>query len=439
MKKKKWLFIGIGIILLVGLGVSFYSYHNYLKEQDKIKKQLKLEEDTTLKYQYFAKNETSEESDKISLYFNKIIDEENKDKNININTFVSNNINLDNLIYDDVIKNIDNEINNYNTDIFNNFNEQELNKLINSSVDKDTVINIYKNNDYIKNIENYKEKRNDYIKSLNEFKSYIEFLKGNKDKYTLKNKIFIYKNDDVKKRLEEFKNKYNLDFEIKKEEIVEVKEETSGVPILCYHGVLDVPWGQASLFVKVNEFEAQMKYLSENGYTTIFASDIKNANKYKKPIVITFDDGYRDVYTNAFPILKKYNLKANVYMISGWINGDVYMTEEMTKEMANSPLIEIGSHTVNHKALATLSDSEIETELKDSKSTLEKMVNKNIDVIAYPTGSYDSRVLNIAEKYYKYGLSTNRGKENPNNLNTYKLNRIYVYRSYNLNQFINAF
>ena len=47
--------------------------------------------------------------------------------------------------------------------------------------------------------------------------------------------------------------------------------------------------------------------------------------------------------------------------------------------------------------------------------------------------------LNIAEKYYKYGLSTNRGKENPNNLNTYKLNRIYVYRSYNLNQFINAF
>lgn len=202
---------------------------------------------------------------------------------------------------------------------------------------------------------------------------------------------------------------------------------------------MDVPWGQASLFVKVNEFEAQMKYLSENGYTTIFASDIKNANKYKKPIVITFDDGYKDVYTNAFPILKKYNLKANVYMISGWINGDVYMTEEMTKEMANSPLIEIGSHTVNHKALATLSDSEIETELKDSKSTLEKMVNKNIDVIAYPTGSYDSRVLNIAEKYYKYGLSTNRGKENPNNLNTYKLNRIYVYRSYNLNQFINAF
>ena len=82
MKKKKWLFIGIGIILLIGLGVSFYSYHNYLKEQDRIKKQLKLEEDTTLKYQYFAKNETSEESDKISLYFNKIIDEENKDKNI---------------------------------------------------------------------------------------------------------------------------------------------------------------------------------------------------------------------------------------------------------------------------------------------------------------------------------------------------------------------
>lgn len=219
----------------------------------------------------------------------------------------------------------------------------------------------------------------------------------------------------------------------------EPTKTVTAVPILCYHGVLDKPWGIQELFVKVDEFEAQMKYLSENGYTPIFVSEIANANNYTKPIIITFDDGYLDVYTNAFPILKKYNIKANVYMISGWIGGDVYMTAEMTKEMANSPLIEIGSHTVDHKALATLSEENIERELSSSKKALEDLTGKKVDVIAYPAGSYDDRVINIAKKYYKYALSTVYGKENPSKLNSYALKRIYVYRKYNMEQFKNIF
>lgn len=218
-----------------------------------------------------------------------------------------------------------------------------------------------------------------------------------------------------------------------------VKNANVKVPILCYHGVLDKPWGIQELFVKVDEFEAQMKYLSEHGYTPIFVSEIANAGNYEKPIIITFDDGYLDVYTNAYPILKKYNIKANIYMISGWINGDVYMTTEMTKEMAKSPLIEVGSHTVNHKALATLSEAEIEYELSTSKKSLEEMIGKDVEVIAYPTGSYDSRVIKIAKKYYNYALSTVNGKEDPNKLNTYNLKRIYVYRKYNIDQFKKLF
>lgn len=218
-----------------------------------------------------------------------------------------------------------------------------------------------------------------------------------------------------------------------------VKNTNVKVPILCYHGVLDKPWGIQELFVKVDEFEAQMKYLSEQGYTPIFVSEIANAGNYEKPIIITFDDGYLDVYTNAYPILKKYNIKANIYLISGWINGDVYMTTEMAKEMANSPLIEVGSHTVTHKALAKLSEADIEYELSTSKKSLEEMIGKDVEVVAYPTGSYDNRVIKIAKKYYDYALSTVNGKEDPNKLNTYSLKRIYVYRKYNIDQFKKLF
>lgn len=220
--------------------------------------------------------------------------------------------------------------------------------------------------------------------------------------------------------------------------IPEIKYDVD-VPILCYHGVLDEAWGLKGLFVKVDEFEAQMKYLSENGYTTLFVSELPKANLYKKPIVLTFDDGYLDVYTNAYPILQKYNLKANLYIISSYFDG-VYMTTDMVKELSKSSLIEIGSHTITHVALSSVTDEEeLEHEIRDSKLTLEELIGKKIDVLAYPTGAYNDKVLELTKKYYKYGLSTKVGKENPEDLNTYELRRIYVDRDHTIEQFKKLF
>lgn len=220
--------------------------------------------------------------------------------------------------------------------------------------------------------------------------------------------------------------------------VPEVKYDVD-VPILCYHGVLDEAWGLKGLFVKIDEFEAQMKYLSENGYTTLFVSELPKANLYEKPIVLTFDDGYLDVYTNAYPILQKYNLKANLYIISSYFDG-VYMTTDMVKELSKSPLIEIGSHTITHVALSSITDEEeLEHEIRDSKLVLEELTEKNIDILAYPTGAYNDKVLELTRKYYKYGLSTKVGKEDPEDLNTYELRRIYVDRDHTLEQFIELF
>lgn len=212
-------------------------------------------------------------------------------------------------------------------------------------------------------------------------------------------------------------------------------EYENEVPIICYHGVLDEAWGDKSIFVKVDEFEKQMKYLSENGYTTLFISEIENANKYEKPIIITFDDGYRDVYTYGFPILKKYNIKADLYIISGYLGGEKYLTIDMVKELAQSPLIEFGSHTITHSILTKESDEELERQLSDSKKMIEELTGKRVDSIAYPTGAYNNKVMETVKKHYKYAISIKEGKENPKELNTYELKRLYMDRDYGIDKF----
>ena len=198
---------------------------------------------------------------------------------------------------------------------------------------------------------------------------------------------------------------------------------------------MDNTWGAATLFVKPSEFAKQMAYLKDNNYTPIFVSEIEDAGLYEKPIIITFDDGYSDVYNYAYPILQKYNFKSTFFVVSGFICGDLYINQDMLKEMSNSGLIEIGSHTASHPKLNTLDKERIEYELKNSKEVLESIIKKNITTIAYPSGLYNQDVLDMAQKYYDYGVSTDWGKENLININKYSLKRLYVYREYDLEQF----
>ncbi len=437
-KKKiniKKVFIALVILIAIVISAVLFIQINKQKAYDE------LVANTKKQYEFYLNNETIENSeDETKNILSNINKEKEKNNQINFESFINNSLETK-ILNEENVKNIisavDNEIQKYDLQTLNNFTKENiLNTVNNEKIDKETLGKIYEENDFIKNLDSEIQKRTEYIEKLKEFKNELTYFENNKSSYYFKNNKYICKNNESLNQLNNFSNKYNLNYQIIKEQ---KSTTSSGVPILCYHGVLDKPWGISELFVKVDEFEAQMRYLSEQGYTPIFVSEIANANKYEKPIIITFDDGYQDVYTNAFPILKKYNIKANVYMISGWICGGVYMTEEMTKEMAESPLIEIGSHTVTHKALATLSKSDIEYELSQSKKTLEEMLGKEINVLAYPTGSYDNRVIECAKKYYKYALSTIDGKENPERLNTYTLKRIYVYRKYNIEQFKRLF
>jgi len=131
-----------------------------------------------------------------------------------------------------------------------------------------------------------------------------------------------------------------------------------------------------------------------------------------KPIILTFDDGYRDFYTDAYPILLKYRAKATVYVISGFIGFKNYMTKEQIREIAQNRLVEIGSHTVHHVSLKFAPIEEVQKELIESKNELSVLTGLPVISFAYPNGSYDDKAVNaVKEVGFKTAVATKPGVE----------------------------
>lgn len=161
-----------------------------------------------------------------------------------------------------------------------------------------------------------------------------------------------------------------------------------------YHAVSDMTNENESLFVSPIEFEKQIAWLADAGFTSVFADEY---GKYKyKTVAVTFDDGYENVYTEAFPILKKYNFKATVFLITSPAEG--HLSDNEIREMTASGLVSFGSHTETHRDLTTLTESEIMAELSASKNKIEKLTGKAARALAYPYGAGDERVIAAAKK-----------------------------------------
>ena len=118
-------------------------------------------------------------------------------------------------------------------------------------------------------------------------------------------------------------------------------EQSVNVPVLMYHAVSDNMWGIDELFVSPSSMEEQLRYLVDNGYEPIWFSDLAELEQYEKPVILTFDDGYDDNYTELLPLLQKYNVKATVFMIADAMGMQHKMTEEQVREMADSGLVSI--------------------------------------------------------------------------------------------------
>jgi hypothetical protein len=134
------------------------------------------------------------------------------------------------------------------------------------------------------------------------------------------------------------------------------------VPVVLYHKVNVTAESGNDYQTTVAIFGKQMKYLSDNGYTTLSAQqyfDIISgtATPPEKPILLTFDDGTPDFYNNAWPVLKQYNMKAIEFIVSDWIGDNKYgMTTNQLQALANDSNIDLQNHTKSHKNLTTEMD-----------------------------------------------------------------------------------
>lgn len=193
-----------------------------------------------------------------------------------------------------------------------------------------------------------------------------------------------------------------------------------GVPILMYHYIADNPnpkdKARDSLSVSPAKFEEQMKYLSENGYTpvtldTLYGIFAKQTSVPGKPIVLTFDDGYMDFYSNAWPILRRFNFHAVSFIPTNLVGGGYYMNWNQIKEIASGGLVVFEGHTVSHAYLPSLSFSASLKQLLDSKNIIQGNTNYPVNFIAYPGGSTNGSVQAAARQTgYAGGVGTWYGK-----------------------------
>ncbi len=194
------------------------------------------------------------------------------------------------------------------------------------------------------------------------------------------------------------------------------------VPILMYH-YLSIPPQDADIYrkdlsVTPANFDAQLAYLKENGYTTIHLRDLVyvlagRRNLPPKPIIITFDDGYRDNYTNAFPLLKKYGFTATFSVVTDPLDfGDPrYMSWDNIIEM-HAAGMEIGAHTKRHYDLRSNDMDFLVYEILGSKEAIEARIGEPVRVFVYPSGEYTPLTEKVvASANYWAALTTAYGAE----------------------------
>ncbi len=201
------------------------------------------------------------------------------------------------------------------------------------------------------------------------------------------------------------------------------------IPILMYHHIDN---NLGSLYVDPGTFASQMDYLVGKGYTAVSLSEVvsglNGGQLPQKPVALTFDDGYRDFFSQAYPILRQKNLKATVFLITQLMEGADYLTWEQAREMIGSSLVTAGDHTLSHRGLGGLTEEQIKDEILSSKSILETQLKTSINVFAYPYGNYNQTAAKyLQEAGFVAAVTTDHGVSCAKA--PYSLRRIRIGRS----------
>ena len=219
------------------------------------------------------------------------------------------------------------------------------------------------------------------------------------------------------------------------------------LPILCYHQFTE---GKATHQLELNarEFEKQIKYLLDNDYHILSFAEVREIIQGNRPIprrgvVLTIDDGYRSVYDVAWPILKKYNVKATLFNYSDFIGAPAALTWEQIKEMSASGLIEMESHAKSHSSLSRQpSDSSesaylarLRKEFTGSNEAFRRHLGRAPTFLSYPYGNSSRQASEIArQEGMKLAATVTRGR-NAVYADPYLLHRTMIYDRHSMSDF----
>ncbi len=184
--------------------------------------------------------------------------------------------------------------------------------------------------------------------------------------------------------------------------VIPIGRASISLPILMYHYIRPAPSIYLDrlgyrLTVTPDDFRGQMDWLSVNGYHPVDFNDLRAyfgglTSLPSKPLVITLDDGYSDLYTTAYPILKSFRFKAVAYIVTSFVGQSRYVTSEQIVEMDQNG-IQIASHTIDHANIGGASLGSATYQLTTSKAWLQHLIGHSVVDFAYPSGKFSSSAV----------------------------------------------
>jgi peptidoglycan/xylan/chitin deacetylase (PgdA/CDA1 family) len=178
------------------------------------------------------------------------------------------------------------------------------------------------------------------------------------------------------------------------------------VPILMYHHIGDLPIDatelQTTWTVTPKNFDAQMQWLARSGFRSIsmaqLVAHLKNRQPLPtKPIIISFDDGWEEQFSTAFPIMTRYGLSGTFFVYTQPLDHTEFMTWAQVQELAAGGM-DIQSHSITHPHLRTLTSDVAFKEIADSKAVLEKRLGKPVVAFCYPFGEYSNAIIEMVKR-----------------------------------------
>jgi peptidoglycan/xylan/chitin deacetylase (PgdA/CDA1 family) len=212
-----------------------------------------------------------------------------------------------------------------------------------------------------------------------------------------------------------------------------------------YHHIADPPPDadpiRQDLSVSPQAFEAQLRYLVKTGYQPITLRDLVyhltlGTSLPERPIILTFDDGYEDNYTNAYPLLKKYGFVGTFFIVTEPVDKQRagYMSWAQI-EIMNTGGMEIGAHSYTHPDLRGKSVDYIIWQVLGSKEAIEARIQQSVRLFSYPSGRYDEQVVNVLRSANFWGAVTTETGTYQSSRRPFELQRIRVQGSDNLKTF----